>query len=513
MKKTILLFFPSPHPEGSYANYPWALLYLERMVRHLDVNLVLLDERLDKNYKDIIEEHKNDLLFVGISAILGYQVVGGKKFSELVKSIAGVPIIWGGWFPTIFPEMILNDNTAEYICVGQGELPFQAFTETMLAGEDVSVIPGIGYKKNGEIIINPNSNLINTNSFPLIDLTLIDANRLIDLNGVVEPGNRMTEYIATTGCPHNCSFCNLTEVVGSKWFAKPINEIIENLKYFYEKAGVSHVVFIDDNFLANKKFIKDFCNEIIQSGISFTWEAHAHVGYFLRHFVDEDIRLLYSAGCRRIIVGAESGDQEVLDLLNKRTKAEDNLTIIKLLKKHNIRVRMHTMICFPANPNKDFFLTLNMIGKALIIDPTVQANIKFYKPIPKTALFKICVDHGFIQPTSIDELIDSFSRYIMAPWYKRNYHKDLDNYVNFYFLFLNPFYFMKSPWLSRPFIFLLNMVLTPLIYLRFKFNLMRFPIEAILLRSMIRKGKMSTFLDSVSVNKTKLFNKARRIEP
>jgi anaerobic magnesium-protoporphyrin IX monomethyl ester cyclase len=502
-KNVIILFFPSPHPENSYTNFPWALLYLERMVRHLDIEIILLDERLDKNIEEILIQHKDKLLFAGVSAILGYQVVGGIKFSKSVKSQTNAPIIWGGWFPTIFSEMILNDNHTDYICVGQGEIPFKSFTEKMLSGESLSEIPGIGYKKDGKIFINPHQGLIDPFQFPEIDKTLIDLNRLIDLNGKVAPELRSIDYIATFGCPYKCSFCNLTNVAGSKWYTKATSDIISDLKYFKEKAGVSHIIFIDDNFLISKKHILAFCTELILSGLSFTWQAHAHVGYFLKHFSDYEIRLLYKSGCRRIVIGAESGDQEVLDLLNKKTTVSENLAIVKKLRQHHIITRMHTMVCFPLNPDKDFFLTLNMIGKAILIDQKVEANIKFYKPVPKTELFQLCVENGFVQPKTIDELLAYFSTYIAAPWYKRNYHKDLDYFANFYILFAKPNHFMTFPIKYRPIIFILTIFFFPVIYLRFKLNLRKFPIGGIIFRKLFPHGKISTYLDSVSVNKSK----------
>jgi radical SAM superfamily enzyme YgiQ (UPF0313 family) len=502
-KKIVILLFPSPHPENNYTNYPWSLLYLERMIRHLDIELILIDERLDKDYESTLIKHKNNLLFAGVSAILGYQVVGGIKFSKAVKSLTNAPVIWGGWFPTIFSEMVLNEKSTDYICVGQGELPFKTFTERTIAGEDVTDIPGIGYKRNENIFINPNSNFTNPYEFPKIDKTLIDANRLIDLNGKVAKGLRSIDYIATFGCPYKCSFCNLTEITDGKWFTKATKDIIEDLKYFNEKAGVTHVVFIDDNFLISKKHILAFCNELILSRIKLTWQAHAHVGYFLKHFSDNDIQLLYKSGCRRIVIGAESGDQEVLNLLNKKTTVKDNLAIVKKLKKHHILTRLHTMICFPLNPDKDFFLTLNMIGKAILIDRNVEANIKFFKPVPRTELFKLCVEHGFIQPNTIDELIKSFSTYIAAPWYKRNYHKDLDYLVSFYTLFAKLNFFKTFPLIYRPLILILTAFFYPVIYLRFKLNLMKFPIEAIIFRKIFPPEKRSTYLDSISVNKSK----------
>ncbi|OFX34921.1 MAG: hypothetical protein A2X08_02015 [Bacteroidetes bacterium GWA2_32_17] len=502
-KKAIILFFPIVKDVGIHLVFPVALLHLERMVRHLDIEIILLDEQLNRNYTDIIRQTQGRLLFAGVSAVVGPQVKNGVKFSETVKSITGAPIIWGGWFATAYPKLVLNDGYADYVCIGQGELPFKAFTERMLSSEDISDIPGIGYKKNGQTFVNSNLGLVNPNSFPLIDRTLIDLNSLIDLNGKVAPEFRVLFYTASYGCPHKCNYCSSAHIFQQKWYAKKKSEVIDDLKYYKEKASISQVIFWDDNFFTNKKFSLEFCNELISSGLSLTWTAQSQVHNFLKNYSDEDIQLMYKAGCRRLMIGAESGDQETLDMLNKKTRVEENLEMVRLCKKHNIRTRLHFMICFPPDPDKDFWATMNIVGRAVLIDRAVEVGIKFFKPIAGTTIYQLCLDNGFVDPLTTNELIDSFPNKTDPPWYKRNYRKERDNFVNFYFLFASPFYFMTFPLKYRPIMLLLSLFLYPIVFIRFKLNWMKFPIEARILRKIIPSAKEITFLDTKSFNKAK----------
>ncbi len=503
-KKIVILFFPSAIPDSYDSSYPWALLFLERVIRHLNIEIILLDERIDTNYPEIINNVKERILFVGVSAILGNQVTGGVKFSETVRSITKVPIIWGGWFPAFYPEMLLNEGTADYLCMGQGEIPFKAFTERMYNGEDVSDIPGIGFKKNGNIILNTNPSFVNPDTFPPIDRTLIDPNKLIDIRGPVKPEFRVFTYLLSVGCPNNCSFCCEPLVYGNKWFSKKLPEIIEDLRYYIKKASISQINFWDDNFFAKKIFVLDFCKEIISSGLSFTWAAHAHVGNFLHNFSDEDIDLMYKSGLRRIVMGIESGDQDVLNLINKKVKVEENLLMIKICKKHNIIPRFHTMICFPYDPDRDLWNTIKFIGKAILINSRAEAIIRFYYPIPKTPLGQLCIEKGFKIPQTTTKLITGFSNKMEAPWYKQDYYKVLDNFVNFYFLMANPHFYKTFTLKKRPFVFLLNMIMFPFIILRFKFNLLKFPIEAKLFKDFIKEKKGFANMSIFTVNKTRI---------
>ncbi len=503
MKKTVILFFPLLESNNVASNVPYALLYLERMIRHLEINIILIDERLTKDYEKIIEDNANNLLFAGVSSMIGYQITGAIKFSKKVKSVSSSPIIWGGWFPTVFPEMILKENYVDYICIGQGEIPFQMFTEHLLNQKNVDEINGIGYKTNNELKINFASKLSNPINYPKINFDLIDINALINYNGKVETGFRGIDYIATLGCPHNCAFCNLVYIFGRSWFPKEVNEIITDLKYFKSKYDISYVSFSDDNFFANKKFILELCNSIIDSELNIEWEANANPNSFLKTFSDEDINIIHKSGCKKIKIGAESGDQEILDLINKKTFVKNNLEIVRKLNKHNIDIRYFTMVCFPINPDKDFKMTLNLIGKAKLINRNLDVNINLFKPIPKTELYDLCLKHGFKYPENTDDLIVFFANKFTAPWYKSDYHKQLDDFINFYLPFTNPFFFMKFPLKLRLFAFILNIVIFPILFLRIKLNFMKFPFEARLFKKMISSGLDNNYLNSVSTFKSR----------
>jgi anaerobic magnesium-protoporphyrin IX monomethyl ester cyclase len=498
-KKALILFFPLTESGGGrllhknqkfISNIPWALLSLERMIRHLDLEVILIDERLNRDYKNTIEKVKGRLLFAGVSSLAGLQIGGGVKFVETLRSIDDtVPVIWGGWFPTVFPEVLIRDGYSDYVCVGQGEIPFKTFTERMLAGEDVADIAGIAYKKNGEIIINPNEKLVNPTTFPKINLDLIDINGLIDLNGAVSHGYRGVDYLATYGCTNKCGFCSVVQVFGSKWFPGNVADIISDMKYFKEKAGISHVTFWDENLFASKKFVLEFCNEMIHSGLSLTWGAYAHIGYFLKNYSDEEIQLIYKAGCRDIRLGAESGDQQVLDAIHKNIKVKDTLSIVRLLRKYKITARIFLMACFPMDPDKDFWRSLNLMGKALLINPSLYIKMRFYVPLPKTDLMQISTEKGMVLPATTQGLMEyflhSFTFSFKAPWAKKNYQGILDRYVKFYFLFLDLSFYRYFPAKYRSFIFLLTVFIYPAVYFRIKFNIMKFPFEAMILGKLL----------------------------
>ncbi len=477
-KNVIILFIPVGFKK--LPSIPYALLYLERMIRDLNLKIIIIDEKLNNNYFPVIEQYKNNLLLAGVSSMIGQQVIDGIRFSKKVKNCSDAKVVWGGWYPSVAPEVILKEDFVDYIIAGQGEKPFRELVIALMNNKNEHHIKGLGFKENGESRINPPEQLVDDNQFPNVDYSLIDLNRIVEVRKNVQQRDRSLNYIASIGCPYNCKFCCLAPVWGSKYYHKNINTIINDIKYFKEYAGISRLIFSDDSFFTNREFVLNLCNELIKNKINIIWNTAAHVRSFLKNYSDEDIRLIYRSGCRMLKFGVESGDQEVLDRINKRINVNEAYQIAKLLKKHRIKPIFNIMLCFPWNPDRDFKLSLDMLGKAKLINPSLEASVNFFVPLPNTELYKESLKYGYKPLTSNQQIIDlirGIYKY-KAPWWEKNYRKELYLFIQFYFIFANPRYYKFVPLKFRPFALITGLIFYPLIYLRLKYKFRKFPLEA-----------------------------------
>lgn len=479
---SIILFYPKVEQHNHNNNIPYSLLYLERSIRELNLNVIIIDERTTPSYENIIIKHKDNLILCGVSCMIGFQISGALNFNEIVKRHSDSKIIWGGWLPTIFTETVMKIDSIDYICVGQGEIPFRELTKSILERNYTKNINGIINTKNTQdsTTIQPLEKLVNITR---LNFDLIDINKIIDINEKIELGHRGTDYIATYGCPNNCSFCNLAYIYNKKWFAKEIKEIVEDIKELSNRANISYLTFSDDNFFVNRSFVLSFCKSLISQNLGLKWEANAHAGHFLKTFHDQDIEFIKESGCTMIKIGAESGDQEVLDKINKKSTVEDNLNIVRVLSKHDISLRFFTMIAFPFNPNKDFNKTLSLLTRARLINPKIDFNINIYKPLPKTHLSEVVKDFGFTFPSSILEINDIFDNHTVYPWHKRNYYWHLEAYTKFYAPYTDPIYYKKYYSIKRIIYFAINKTVYLIIRARTISNFWWSPILAIFLRT------------------------------
>lgn len=479
-KNVILLFYPLVDKDKQIPNLPFSVLNLERMLRDLGLEIIIIDERVIVDYKQIILENKDRLLMAGVSAMIGYQMISGKEFSLFFKQHSDAPLVWGGWFANVLPELALKENFIDFIIHGQGEIPFKNFVETFIRGEDFKNIRGLGYKIDNKIVINPLENIVDEKSFPNINFNLVDVNKIANINEPDNTGASSLNYIATIGCPYSCAFCCLASIWGQKTFNKDVSLIIDDLKLLKNKYRVNKVAFDDDHFFGKRSFVIELCTKIIEENLDIKWEANAHISNFLKSYSDEDIELISQSGCVAIRFGAESGSQEVLDRVNKKVKVEETYQIAKLMRKHNVRCVLYIVVSFPWNPSEDFKLTLNMVSLAKIINPGIEVGINFFVPLPNTPLYEEGIKYGFEKFTSFDQLIKFIKTEYTAPWWTRNYRKELHHFIWFYFKYANPQHYKQKPKEIRVLSFLVNKFFYPICYLRLKFNFRKLRFDAYL---------------------------------
>lgn len=458
-------------------NLPFSVMNLERMVRDLPVKTIIIDERIEPDYESVIVKHKDNLLMAGVSSMSGYQMISGKKFSQFIKKTVNTPIVWGGWFPSVTPEIALNEDFIDIVIVGQGEIAFRELVIGLLQNTDISSIPGLGLKENG-ITINEPGPLIDEKLLPNVSLDIIEINKIIEINGCSEPKYRSLNYIVGSGCPYNCKFCCLPTIWKQRSFCKDINTVMNDLKKINKDYDVHKLGFNDDNFFSRQSFVMQLCDQMIKNDISIEWEANAHIDYFLRNFTTEDISVLYEAGCRSIKFGVESGDQEILEKINKKTTVESCRAVAKLLADTNIKCVFYIMVAFPWNPDKDFKLTLDFLSDVKLINKKLEVGINFFIPLPKTPLYEVAIDYGFTPFTDFDNMIEFISAPYQGPWWNKDYRKELYDFIWFYFKYANPNHYLTKNdeiiKLSR----IVNKIFYPLSVLRLKTKCRRFRLDA-----------------------------------
>jgi anaerobic magnesium-protoporphyrin IX monomethyl ester cyclase len=460
LRKKIVLFYPiaTNFKQGP----PYALLFLERVVRDLGVDMVIFDEKHNENILDYIEDNKSSIILLGISVMLSNQIINARKIAEYTKKNSKIPVLFGGWFPTAFPEVVLAEDFVDLIIMKQGEIPFRELIVKLLDDtKDFETIKGLGYKNNNILIINESNNWTNVFEFPRIDFNKININNYFE-------NNNMFRYIATQGCNCNCNFCTFSMIKEIRHFTNQPEKIIEDITYLKNNIqGLTHFSFIDDNFFSNRTFVLKVCDLLVKYHTNITWNASAHIKQFLTLYNEDDIKIIKESGCSMIWCGAESGDNKILEKINKNFNRNDVIKILRLLRKNQIAASFNLMVAFPPNPAKDFNKTLKFIMHLLLIDRSLEVAVNFYMPFTKNEYYLEATKLGFSIPKTYAAFEKMLSSGLEMKWIKNNMRRQVAFLGEFYLPVIKRKYPLNTKTVLKSVWNFLFIVFYPIVYLRF----------------------------------------------
>jgi len=178
----------------------------------------------------------------------------------------------------------------------------------------------------------------NLDEIPFADRDIIDIKEYA--NNYTLNGEPTTTYVTSRGCSYGkCAFCCRT-TNGVRY--RSAQNIYEEVLEIQKKYGINGAMFFDDEFVSNKKRLKEFCKLI--TPLNIKWRCLARV-----NSIDEKIiPIMKDAGCVEIAVGIESADSEILNNISKGIKIDKAKRAIKIIKQNNIRVKELFIIGLPG---------------------------------------------------------------------------------------------------------------------------------------------------------------------
>jgi len=232
------------------------------------------------------------------------------KIAEMMRDLnPRMKVAFVGPPVTIEPEKCLRASKAIDFVVRR-EFDYQI--ANYAKGTPLSELPGVSYWKNGEIVHNPEGGVIeNLDELPWVTKVY---KRDLDFRRYNVPFllNPFMSFYTTRGCPAMCTFCLWPQThSGHRWRLRSSDDVANECRYVLDNfPGLKEIFFDDDTFNYKKDRTLELCSKLQK--LNFTWSCTSRVT------TDGDtLRAMKDAGCRLMIVGYESGDQQILKNIKK----------------------------------------------------------------------------------------------------------------------------------------------------------------------------------------------------
>lgn len=348
---------------------------------------------------------------------------------ELLREVKryGIPVIAGGTFASVCPDILLNSGLIDIVVRGEGEQAVVELVAALEAKKDFSHIDNCVYLKGKQIVTNPIRKYIDLNTIPFQDISLFDKRHLMKpFDGrMIRPGY----FEFSRGCPYSCTYCAnyfLNEKLYDKEKThirfKNIDRCIDEIEALNKQYGFNFIFFSDENILVlSKKMLETFAQ---------AWKKRVNLPFYITTRVEftseEKVAILKDMGCATIAFGIEAGNEEFRRKVMKRY--DTNGQIIKtfrLCKKYGIRTTANNIFGLPYETEKLMFDTIRLN----IAAAPDSFSLAIFAPYMGTELYRICLEEGFIDesiPTKIGTIDDTI---LKMPQLSRE--KILETYYNF----------------------------------------------------------------------------------
>jgi hypothetical protein len=287
----------------------------------------------EKEYEHLIDVLKRyDPQLIGFS-LTSLTMGPAAEVTARIKQHLDVPVIWGGPGPSTQPEIALAH--ADMACVGEGEELIVTLAERLDAGADYHDIPGLWCKRDGAVVRNAAAPYPELDSIAIPDFEPARTYHINDdrLRTDVYPLFLRGQYPIMTqrGCPFSCNFC--IESVYQDMFGKKnslrrrsVDVVIEELVAAKRRLNLTHVMFYDDVFTVNPRWLQEFAPRY-KAEVGLPFWCYTYPTTTRR----EDMLLLKDAGMKSITMGIQSGSEEMLKQFHRPVPKQRAIEAAKII--------------------------------------------------------------------------------------------------------------------------------------------------------------------------------------
>jgi len=384
--------------------------------------------------------------------IIGFSVVTPRyqwylKMARLIKNELQAPTIFGGHHPTAVPEVVIENDCVDMVCVGEGEYAMLELINSMEKGEKRFDIQNIFFKLDGKVVKNDIRPLIqDLDNLPFPDKDI--------WKGRLHPSYYDNYSIITRrGCAFGCTFCSnnylrkICHRKGKYLRRRSVDNVIDELVQAKKKYPLRRVVIVDDHFTDDKQWLEGFVQRY-KAEIKLPFNCLTHINFMDR----ERALLLKEAGCWLLMLGIQTGSEYLRrKILNRHETNDQARRIAKICHETGLRFSIDHIFDLPFDKYEYLIESLRLYNE---MRPSMINTYRLLY-LPKTDIIQTGRNAGIVTDNIYENiLVGLYSETIRAP-YNPNYWKF---HILFTMLPILPKALVRRIADSRRFLSLLNLI-------------------------------------------------------
>ena len=493
-KPLILLYNPKVATPG-YHRLPHSLLQLGALLEGRYPYAIIdgnLEQERDRAAEIIGQVKRDGVRYLGVTIMPGPQLQQAVPDITRIKAACpSLTIIVGGYFPSSHVEICALDPAIDYVVISAGEDTLLELIDTLEGGRDPEGVSGLAFERGGALVQTAKRKPHHPNDLPWFPYHKVPVEKYIARTHL---GERTLSHHSSFGCPFFCNFCAVVTMAEGKWLAESAERLGELMQHMVDTWRIDAIEFHDNNFFTSEKRVAAFCEELLRRRLNLAWWGEGRIDTMLK-FSDRTWRLMRDSGLKMVFMGAESGDDATLDLMNKggTLTADKTLELAARARDFDIVPEFSFILGNPPDSHRDVERGIEFIRKVKAVNPNVEIIMYRYDPVPLAGeMWDGALESGFKFPQTLQEWVDphwervQLRRSADIPWFSkddRTLMRDFETVMNAYYPTTTDRRLRSGLW---------YMLLRTLSAWRYKAHFYRWPIELQALQNMIRYQRPET---------------------
>jgi anaerobic magnesium-protoporphyrin IX monomethyl ester cyclase len=409
-KKKVVLFYPKY--DGPPLGAPVCLLALASPLLAEGFDVKIFDGAITPDAETQVLRESSNALCVGISVLTGPMIRSAVRVADGVKKLnPNLPVIFGGWHPSLLPAQTLEHRSVDFVVRAQGELTFLELVHRIADGASLAGVEGTSTRNSGMIQHAGERKVAHLDSLPMPAYHLA---RFDDYERAC--GVRKLAYATSVGCPYACNYCTDMVFYKRRFNALSADRVVAELTDLVSRYRLDEVALLDSNFPVDLKRAIAIARGIYQSNVRFRWTFQASTD-FLSRMTDDEVRLLGSSGVSHMGFGTESTSDEVLKLMNKRhQRLNEMYETARKAQLGNIHVTFNLIFGYPGETEAHRVETLRTMSEIAREFWNVSFSPNIFTPYPGIPIWPQLRELGVREPASLLEWADLPLGQNILPW-------------------------------------------------------------------------------------------------
>jgi radical SAM superfamily enzyme YgiQ (UPF0313 family) len=302
-----------------------------------------------------------------------------KAVVSLCKKLSDAPLVLGGAGYSIFPQSALIYVGADMGIQGEGEAAFTVLLKHIEQQADLSKVPGLYLPGRG--LQAKRTYIEDLDRLPFPEPALL-------IPAGLQEEKYWLPFQTRRGCPLDCSYCSTATIEGRHLRQRSPAAVVGELTRWVT-AGFKRVYFVDNTFNLPTSYALELCRRLATASLDITWRCILYPNKISADLV----KAMAGAGCCEVSMGFESGDNDMLQTLNKHFDTDDIRRANRILAEYGIQRMGFLMLGGPGETRESVMRSFDFVESLDLDALKITRGIRIY---PHTRLAKIAAQEGLI---------------------------------------------------------------------------------------------------------------------